>query len=174
MWVVLLSVNYLLLCNKIPPNLWASNNNHLFNSWFCGSSAQAGVNWVFSCVCGSCWASWELGGWSGMTLLDVSCLWSMKFFNPHQYSLGLLKWQLLPREQSPGSVLMRCHFCHILFAKSSHRGSPDSKDREIDNTSGLEELPDHYMCVCIYYIVCIIIYNIHIIYTHTHTHVLLS
>lgn len=93
------------------------------------------------------WASWVLDSWSGLTSAGASCLCSMKSLNPHQYSLGLHRWQLIPREQSPALILTTCHFCHILLAKSSHRGSPDSKDREIDNTSGLVvSKPYHKEC----------------------------
>lgn len=91
----------------------------------------------------SCWVKWVLAGWSGMASAGASCLCSTKSLTPHSNSLGLLKWWLFPREQSPGLVLTHRHFCHILFGKSSHRGIPDSKDREIDNTCGSEELLNH-------------------------------
>lgn len=86
-----------------------------------------------------CWVSWVMAGWSEMTLAVTACLHSMKFVilcqDTQACSSGNCFQESKVQDQNWHSVTSA-----TFSAKSSHRGSSDPKDMEIDNTSGLEEL----------------------------------
>lgn len=144
-------IAYLLLSNKLPPNLVALNNNQFTCSWFFRLGIWAWLSWIWYSA--STWQQRELFCWlhtagvclgleASKTLSSHFCHFVIASFNLANLKcslngVGFLTWsEWSKRRKVEGLTLLTprhenilYHFCFLLFEKAIHRASSGSRKR---------------------------------------------